>query len=118
LNLGNFGRWNVFFKVQQLRRNTKSRDKIQGRFSTDRPGEGIVIHRIERVIGGMNELEMCETLGIIVDPQQNKLSMTTDIADNILLLSEAFFLQGKQREQLGPVNPDLWLELVPWHSLN
>ena len=61
----------------------------------------------------MTELEMCETLGIIVDPQKNKLPVTEEIKDNIDLLRHAFCLQGQQREQFGVLNPDLWLELIP-----
>jgi hypothetical protein len=66
----------------------------------------------------MNELEMCKTLGILFDPEMNKVSLTQDLIDDIIQVCNAFSEITHQKERYGSVNQDLWLEFIPWHSLN
>lgn len=61
---------------------------------------------------------MCNTLGIMLDPDQNRLSVTEDIRKSIRLVSTVFSEMHQQKQQYGTVNEDLWLEFIPWHSLN
>ncbi len=66
----------------------------------------------------MTELEMSQTLGMIMDPVRNRLAVTSDLALEMTQLGMAFTQAIRQRPHLGTLNPDLWLEFVPWHSLN
>jgi hypothetical protein len=66
----------------------------------------------------MREMEMCAALGIVLDPDRNKLSVTPELACEIAIVSFAFLEINTQREVFGQVNEDLWLEFIPWHSLN
>lgn len=66
----------------------------------------------------MNELEMSAALGILLDPDKNKLDVTPELACDIERVSRAFQEITEQKEIYGPLNEDLWLEFIPWHSLN
>lgn len=66
----------------------------------------------------MNELEICQTLGILVDPGKNKLPITPLLAEDLKMVCSALSEIMDQRQQYGSLNPDLWLELIPWHSIN
>ncbi len=66
----------------------------------------------------MHELEIFESLGILLDPEENRLPVDNELRQSIERLSEAFFEMTTQRLLYGTLNPDLWLEFIPWHSLN
>jgi hypothetical protein len=66
----------------------------------------------------MTELEMSETLGIILDPENNRLSISKQLRWDIQKVYRAFSEANTQRESFGTLNEDLWLEFIPWHSLN
>lgn len=72
----------------------------------------------EGFIGMMTELEMCDTLGILIEPGRNRVKVTRELRQNIGLISQAFSEMTTQKELYGTVNQDIWLEFVPWHSLN
>ena len=66
----------------------------------------------------MNELELFDTLGIILDPDYNRLAITEDIQISIENLSYVLCEMNTQKKSYGTLNPDIWLEFIPWHSLN
>jgi hypothetical protein len=66
----------------------------------------------------MTELEMCDTLGILFDPDKNRLTVTDDIRNSIDQVSQAFHEMNTQKALYGVLNEDIWLEFIPWHSLN
>jgi hypothetical protein len=66
----------------------------------------------------MTELELFDNLGILLDPEQNRVSVTPAIRENINMLSSVFSEMNTQKRRFGTLNPDIWLELIPWHSLN
>jgi hypothetical protein len=66
----------------------------------------------------MTNLEWCETLGLIADPDENRLGIDEDLILQINDLSAVFSKMIEQKAIYGAVNPDVWLEFVPWHSLN
>lgn len=65
----------------------------------------------------MTKTELAETLGIVNDPDENKVSIKSSSKALVHAIS-ALKLQEQQKREYGSLNPDLWLELVPWHSLN
>jgi hypothetical protein len=67
---------------------------------------------------GMNELELSEKLGFLSDPECNRVPLEGSLQGNILFLKKIFKVLQNQKSQLGSFNPELWCELVPWHSLN
>lgn len=66
----------------------------------------------------MTEVEMSRTLGILADPEKNRLPIGEDLRDDIQMLCMTFQEMMDQKEDYGSVNTDLWLEFIPWHSLN
>ncbi|MBY0451069.1 MAG: hypothetical protein K2X01_10645 [Cyanobacteria bacterium] len=66
----------------------------------------------------MTELEMALTLGILPDPVENRVPVDAALIAEVAFLSRIFSLNTEQRRTIGPVNPELWCELLPWHSLN
>ncbi len=66
----------------------------------------------------MNELEMNVTLGILPDPDKNFVHMDEGLKAEITYLSKIFAIAKGQKNIIGSANPDMWIELVPWHSLN
>ncbi|HEY9746526.1 MAG TPA: hypothetical protein V6C99_09955 [Oculatellaceae cyanobacterium] len=66
----------------------------------------------------MTELEMSLTLGLLSEPEKNFVRMDTILQTEIMYLKHIFQISKHQRDELGNLNPDLWAELLPWHSLN
>ena len=67
----------------------------------------------------MSELELCDTLGILLEPEQNRLKLRNeDQLDDIQFLTCVLSEINQQKKEFGTLNPDIWLELIPWHSLN
>ncbi len=66
----------------------------------------------------MTELELCETLGIVHDPDKNRLVGVGDIKIIVETLCSALHESSQQKHHYGSVNTDLWLDFLPWHSLN
>lgn len=66
----------------------------------------------------MTELEMSLTLGLMSEPEQNRVTVDSVIQAEIMYLKHIFCIAKVQREEVGRANPDLWAELLPWHSLN
>lgn len=66
----------------------------------------------------MTEQELDLTLGLVVEPQQNRVRLTPDRIANIQQVIKAFNRAQEQRQLLHSLPYELWLELLPWHSLN
>jgi len=66
----------------------------------------------------MTELEMSLTLGLLSEPEKNVVHSHTLLEHEMALLKNIFAVARKQRQEIGVLNPDLWAELLPWHSLN
>ncbi len=66
----------------------------------------------------MNEVEMSRTLGILVDPDKNRVKASRRCSADIIQVCRALREINHQKERFGTLNQDLWLEFVPWHSLN
>ncbi len=69
-------------------------------------------------IGNMKELELCSNLGLVLDPEENRLEIGKELRQSIKHLSRVFSEMNNQKTIYGTLNKDLWLELIPWHSLN
>jgi hypothetical protein len=66
----------------------------------------------------MTELELSLTLGLIADPDQNRVSFNPWVITEIAELKAVFERVEKQKLEYGAVNPDIWCEFLPWLSLN
>lgn len=66
----------------------------------------------------MTELEMSLTLGLLAEPEKNYVQMDAVLQTEIMYLKHIFQISKLQREEVGTLNPDLWAELLPWHSMN
>lgn len=66
----------------------------------------------------MTELEMSLTLGILVEPEKNRVEVDPLLASQIMYLKHVFVLNESQKNEIGSINPDTWAQLLPWHSLN
>lgn len=61
---------------------------------------------------------MCDTLGLLLEPSENKVPVTEGFLNDIQSITMAFSELNAQKTLLGSVNHDIWLEFIPWHSLN
>jgi hypothetical protein len=66
----------------------------------------------------MTELEISLTLGLVVEPEMNRVHMDPVLHAEIHYLRHIFAINKMQREEVGRVNTDVWAELLPWHSVN
>jgi len=66
----------------------------------------------------MTELEMSLTLGLMSEPVRNRVQMDPVIQAEIMYLKHIFDIAKNQRSEVGRANPDVWAELLPWHSMN
>lgn len=66
----------------------------------------------------MTELELSLTLGLMVEPEQNKVKVDPLIQAEIMYLKHVFSINRLQTQEVGRANPDFWAELLPWHSVN
>lgn len=66
----------------------------------------------------MTETEMANLLGLLIEPVQNRVLMERLSLVELIELQQSFKRTEDQRQTMGAVNPDLWTEFVPWHSLN
>lgn len=66
----------------------------------------------------MTELELSLTLGLMSEPDRNKVHVDPLIQAEIMYLKHIFTIARVQRSEVGQINPDTWAELLPWHSMN
>jgi hypothetical protein len=66
----------------------------------------------------MTELEMSITLGLMVEPEQNRVKIDPLLQAEIMYLKQIFAISKSQNQEVGRVNPDTWAALLPWHSVN
>jgi hypothetical protein len=66
----------------------------------------------------MTELEMSLTLGLMIEPEQNRVHVDSLIQAEIMYLKHIFSIARVQSAEVGRVNPDFWADLLPWNSIN
>jgi hypothetical protein len=66
----------------------------------------------------MTEQQLSHSLGLLAEPVKNRVKASAQLETEILLLSQIFATVTKQKRHMGAVNPDIWVEFVPWHSNN
>ncbi len=66
----------------------------------------------------MNEKEMAVTLGILPEPEKNRVQLDPYLRSELMFLQSIFSMAQTQKQCIGNANPDLWCELLPWHSMN
>lgn len=66
----------------------------------------------------MTELEMSLSLDIVVEPTKNYVLIDPLLQAEILYLRHIFAIQKIQRNEMGHLNQDSWVDLLPWHSSN
>ena len=66
----------------------------------------------------MTKLELSKKLGILLDPESNRVDCDADVEAAIKDLVHSFAVQSLQSKLMGRVQKNLWLELLPWHSYN
>ena len=66
----------------------------------------------------MTEVELSLVLGILQEPPKNRLPMTPELKADIQHLTTIFSLQKQQKRSLPIPSQQLWLDFLPWHSVN
>jgi hypothetical protein len=66
----------------------------------------------------MTELEMSLTLGLVMEPEYNRVHVDPLIQTEIMYLKHIFSIARMQSTEIGRANPDVWAELLPWNSVN
>jgi hypothetical protein len=66
----------------------------------------------------MTELEMSLSLGLVLETEKNRLKSDPQAKAEILYLQHIFAIQKIQRQEMGELNSENWLALIPWHSSN
>ncbi len=66
----------------------------------------------------MTETELSLTLGLVVEPEQNKVYIDPLLQAEIMYLKQVFCINKVQTVEVGRANPDFWADLLPWHSIN
>jgi hypothetical protein len=66
----------------------------------------------------MTELEMSITLGLMAEPERNRVKLDPLLQAEILYLKQIFAIAKCQSTEVGRANPDAWAALLPWHSVN
>lgn len=65
----------------------------------------------------MTEIELSLTLGLVLEPADNKVKLDPLIKAEITYLKSIFEIANDQSKTLGKVT-QTWTTLLPWHSLN
>jgi hypothetical protein len=66
----------------------------------------------------MTELEMSLTLGLLAEPEKNRVKVDPLLQAEIMYLKSIFAIAQNQKNEVGRANPDIWANLIPWHSAN
>jgi hypothetical protein len=66
----------------------------------------------------MTEQELCLALGLLEEPCHNRIALTEKTISHLLQVSQALTVSHQQKEMFGSVGSELWLDFLPWHSLN
>lgn len=66
----------------------------------------------------MTEIELSLTLGLMIEPECNKVKVDPLIQAEIMYLKHVFSITKMQKQEVGSANPDFWADLLPWHSAN
>jgi len=66
----------------------------------------------------MTELELSYTLGIIPDPEKNRVHLDGHLHLEVLFFSHVFQIMQSYNVKMGSPVPNLWLEILPYHSPN
>ena len=67
----------------------------------------------------MNELEMASALGIISEPEFNKLSLhQREAIEDVRRIIRIFNMVNEQKSKIGNLMVERWTDLIPCYSLN
>lgn len=67
---------------------------------------------------GMTEVELVMHLGILPEPEQNRVCLNPYMNHELGQLTLTFKTNTQQKSTLGKLPYSLWSALLPWHSLN
>lgn len=67
---------------------------------------------------GMTEVELVMHLGILPEPEQNRVCLNPYLEAELSRLTETFETSTEQKSAIGTLPYSLWSALLPWHSLN
>ncbi len=67
----------------------------------------------------MNELEMSISLGIVSDPDSNKLDLKQrEAVEDVRRIIRIFNMVGEQKKKVGNLMVERWADLIPCYSFN
>ncbi|MFM7389342.1 MAG: hypothetical protein ACKO34_01810 [Vampirovibrionales bacterium] len=66
----------------------------------------------------LTAVQVSATLGLIEDPLKNKVIFTATQKEHFFELIAVFKEAQRQSKLLKPTTEDIWVEFLPWHSLN
>lgn len=66
----------------------------------------------------MRETDIAEQLGLMLEPERNKLPLSTDMKEDMFIIHYAIQEMSTQKMVMGIFHQDVWLDFLPWHSLN
>jgi hypothetical protein len=66
----------------------------------------------------MTDIQLSSTLGIIQEPIKNKVHFSNEQAEQFMELTFVLRQAESQQKLLKPTTENLWVEFLPWHSLN
>lgn len=67
----------------------------------------------------MNELEMSIALGIVSDPDNNKLDLAQrEVIEDVRRILRIFNMVNDQKSKIGNLMVERWADLIPCYSFN
>lgn len=67
----------------------------------------------------MNELEMSVALGIVSDPDQNKLELAQrEVIEDVRRVIRIVNMVNDQKKKMGSLMVERWADLIPCYSFN
>ena len=66
----------------------------------------------------MTELELSLSLGLVIEPERNRIPADELVKSEILYLQHIFSIREHQSREIGSLASESWIELLPWHSAN
>lgn len=67
----------------------------------------------------MNELEMSVALGIVSDPDSNKLDLNQrEVIEDVRRVMRIINMVNDQKKKIGSLMVERWTDLIPCYSFN
>lgn len=67
----------------------------------------------------MNELEMSVALGIVSDPDFNKLNISQrEVVEDVRRIIRIINMVNEQKKKIGSLMVERWTDLIPCYSFN